>query len=64
MNSGLEGRWDRNRTCNLRLRSLLPFVQGRSRNGWKLTFVGVENTVKVTNYVDVHQLSPVLGQTN
>jgi hypothetical protein len=26
----LQGRWDRNRTGNLRLWSLLPFVQGRS----------------------------------
>jgi hypothetical protein len=30
MNSRCRGRWDRNRTCNLRLWSLLPFVQLRS----------------------------------
>src|SRR5262245_1229409 len=58
MNSDFWGRWDRNRTCTLRLWSLLPFVQGRSRT--------YTNTLEIAHFVgpkcqEVHQRSPALG---
>jgi hypothetical protein len=56
----VRGRWDRNRTCNLRFWSLLPFVQQRSGT--------YTNTLEMSHfdgpkYVDVHQRSPALGST-
>jgi len=55
-----KGRWDRNRTCNLRLWSLLPSVQQRSGtylNGLEMGhFAG-------DKYVDVRQRSPALGSS-
>jgi hypothetical protein len=58
MNSRLSGRWDRNRTCTLRLWSLLPYVQGRSRKYTKGLKMGHFDGPK---YVEVHQSSPALG---
>jgi len=52
------GRWDRNRTCNLRFWSLLPFVQGRSGTYTKGLKTGHFDGSK---YVEVHQRSPALG---
>jgi hypothetical protein len=52
------GRWDRNRTCNLRFWSLLPFVQGRSRAYTKGLKIGHFDVPKC---VEVHQRSPALG---
>ena len=52
---GLRGRWDRNRTCNLRCWSLLPFVQQRSRK--------YKTGLKIAHFdgptcQEVHQSSP------
>src|SRR5262249_7268057 len=58
--SGLTDRWDRNRTCALRLWSLLPFVQQRSGTYTKGLKSAHFDTPK---YVDVHQRSPALGST-
>src|SRR5690242_15720674 len=59
INSAFErGRWDRDRTCNLRFWSLLPFVQGRSRKytmGLKMAYFDGPK------YVEVHQRSSALG---
>jgi len=52
------GRWDRNRTCNLRLWSLLPFVQQRSG---KYTNSPEMPHLAGAKYVGVHQSSPALG---
>jgi len=58
INSGLAGRWDRNRTCNLRFWSLLPFVQERSGKYTK----GLEMAhFDGPKYVDVQQRSLALG---
>ena len=59
MNSALvRGRWDRNRTCNLRFWSLLPFVQERSGKYTK----GLEMAhFDGPKYQEVHQRSPALG---
>src|SRR5262245_10805179 len=54
------GRWDRNRTCTLRLWSLLPFVQLRSG--------AYTRGLKIAHFdgptcLEVHQRSPALGST-
>ena len=54
------GRWDRNRTGNLRFWSLLLFVQLRSRKYTKGLEMGQFDGPK---YVEVHQRSPALGST-
>jgi hypothetical protein len=53
------GRWDRNRTCNLRLWSLLPFVQGRSGKYTRCLEIAHFDGPK---YQEVHKSSPALGQ--
>jgi hypothetical protein len=53
-----KGRWDRNRTCNLRFWSLLPFVQGRSGTYTKALKSAHFDGPKC---VEVHQRSPALG---
>src|SRR5262249_1317634 len=52
------GRWDRNRTCNLRFWSLLPFVQLRSG-----TFTSPLKMAHFEGpkYQEVHQCSPASG---
>ena len=44
-----EGRWGRNRTGTLRLWSLLPFVQGRTRAPLKSPILAVQSVRKFTN---------------
>jgi hypothetical protein len=60
MNSGLAGRWDRDRTCALRLWSQLPFVQGRSGTYTSSLEMAHFDRPK---YQEVHQSSPALGST-
>ena len=56
----VRGRWDRNRTCNLRFWSLLPFVQQRSGKYTNRLEMAHFDGPK---YVEVHQRSPALGST-
>jgi len=52
------GRWDRNRTCNLRVWSLLPYV--RERSGAYTKWLETAH-FDARKYVDVPQSSPALA---
>jgi len=57
----LKGRWDRNRTCHLRVWSLLPYVQQRSGRYANRLEIGPLAGAK---YVEVRERSPALGDKN
>ena len=52
------GKWDRNRTCNLRFWSLLPYVQQRSGTYTSPLEIGL---LDGPTCLDVPQRSPALG---
>ena|GEM_PF-5751361 len=60
MNSGFSGRWDGNRTCNLRFWSLPPFIQQCSGTYTS----GLESAhFDGPKYQNVYLSSPALGST-